>query len=126
MKAFLVSPNEAQRRQFETAIAQHRSVALSKIFDQYPEPDVFSRLVRAWAPEVIFISIEDPEAAEITSRQITQEFPAIQQVAIHSSQEPWVFRHVLSLRMRELLVTPVGEAELEHSLIQLTRHLEEH
>jgi pilus assembly protein CpaE len=101
-------------------------MALSKILDQYPAPEILTRLVRAWAPEVIFLSMEDAEAAEATSRQITKEFPAIQQVALHSSQEPWVFRHVLSLRMRELLVSPVSPEELAHSLDQLALHLDAH
>lgn len=126
MRAFLINPIAAQRKQFEAAIEPHRSIALSKVLEQYPAPEVLSRLVRAWAPEVIFLSMEDTEAAEATSRQITKEFPAIQQVALHSSQEPWVFRHVLSLRMRELLVSPVSPEELAHSLDQLALHLDAH
>jgi Flp pilus assembly CpaE family ATPase len=126
MRAFLISPIEAQRKQFEAAIEPHRSISLSKILDQYPSPDVLSRLVRAWAPEVIFLGMEDAEAAEAISRQITKEFPSVQQVALHSSQEPWVFRHVLSLRMRELLVSPVSPEELAHSLDQLALHLDAH
>lgn len=126
MRAFLISPIEAQRKQFEAAIEPQRRTALSKVFDHYPAAEILARQVRAWAPEVIFLSMEDTEAADAVSRQITKEFPAIQQIALHSCQEPWVFRHVLSLRMRELLVTPVSPGELAHSLDQLSIHLEAH
>jgi pilus assembly protein CpaE len=126
MRAFLISPVEAQRKQFEAVVAPHRILTLNKVLDHYPEGDTLSRLVRAWAPEVIFLSMQDGEAADTLSRQITEEFPSIQQIAIHSSQEPSVFRHVLRLRMRELLVSPIGEEEIEHSLDQVARHLETH
>lgn len=126
MRAFLISPVETQRKQFEAIVSPHRILTLIKVLDHYPIGDTILRLVRTWAPEVIFLSMEDAEAAESLSRQITAEFPSIQQIAIHSSQETSVFRQVLRLRMRELLVSPIGEAEIAHSLDQVLHHLEIH
>jgi pilus assembly protein CpaE len=126
MRAFLISPVETQRNQFEAVVSPHRNLTLIKVLDHYPLQDTLSRLVRAWAPEVVFLSMEDAEAAETVSLQLSEEFPSIQQIAIHSSQEPAMFRQILRLRMRELLVSPVGEDEIAHSLDQVSLHLESH
>ncbi len=115
MRAFLISPVESQRKQFETVVEPHRNLTLTKVLDQYPERDTLSRMVRSWAPEVVFLSMEGGEDAELVSRQISEEFPSIQQIAIHSSQEPSVFRRVMHLRMRELLVSPISEDEIRNS-----------
>lgn len=99
---------------------------LAKSCDTYPEPETFRRMVRVWVPEVIFISMENfAEAAQI-SRQMDQEFPSVQRVALSGTEEPVILRGALQLRMAELLVPPVDDAHLTGMLNRLNHHLALH
>jgi len=124
MRAILICPGEDLRKQFEQAIAPHWMLNISRTLDEYPSAQDLSRVVRAWAPEVVFLSIESMHHAEPIARQLETEFPAIQRVAIHSSQDVAVLRSVLKLRMTQLLSAPFESAEVGQVLDQLERDLE--
>jgi pilus assembly protein CpaE len=127
MRGILISPDETQREQLQTAVHACRHVlVLSKVLDAYPEEAALSRIIRAWAPEVVFLSMHDPEAADAVSRHITQNFAGIQQIALHTSQKPAMFRRALHLKMRELLVPPFDSAELQGMLERVSEELHLH
>jgi pilus assembly protein CpaE len=124
MRAILICPGEGLRTEFEQAIAPHWMLTISRTLDDYPSAQDLSRVVRAWAPEVVFLSIENLQKAEPIARQLEADFPAIQRVAIHSSQDISVLRSVLQLRMTQLLSSPFESAEVGQVLDQLERDLE--
>jgi pilus assembly protein CpaE len=124
MRAFLICPDEKLRTQFEAALSSYPNLTLSKILTEYPPAETLARLVRAWVPEVIFLSVEDVGKAEAVNRQLDADFPAVQRVAIHSSQEPAVFRFALRLRMQELLVPPFDAAHLAQTLELVAQEIE--
>lgn len=121
----VICPNTALRQQFEAAVAPYNLV-LAKQLDSYPSLEKLGRLARAWAPEVIFLSLENHDAATALSRYIDAEFPELQKVAIHASPDPATFKLALRLHVRELLVTPFHKAELEQALSEVADHLEKH
>ena len=79
---------------------------------------------RAWAPEIVFLNIESANMAEIISRTLEAEFPAIQRVAIHPSQDVSVLRQVLHLHMTQLPASPFENGEVAQVLDLLERDLE--
>jgi pilus assembly protein CpaE len=125
MRGIVICPNAIMRQQFEAAVAQYNLI-LTKRLDSYPSPETFGRLARAWAPEVVFLSLENPEAATELCRHIEAEFPDLQRVAIHASPEPATFRLALRLHVRELLIAPFHRPELEQALMDVASHLEKH
>ncbi len=127
MRGILISPDEIQRKQFEAAAhACRHKLVLSKVLEAYPDAAALSRTIRAWAPEVVFLSMDNPEAAEAVSQHITQEFPDIQQIALHTSQNPDLFRRALRLKMRELLVPPFDTVEFPDMLERISGELSLH
>ncbi len=124
MRAILICPSENLRKEFEQAIAPHWMLQISRTLDDYPSAQDLSRVVRAWGPEVVFISIENLQKAEPIARLLESEFPSIQRVAIHSSQDVTVLRSVLQLRMTQLLSSPFESAEVGQVFDQLERDLE--
>jgi pilus assembly protein CpaE len=127
MRAILICPDETLRKQFEEAIAPYkRALVMSKVLNHYPAPEVFARLIRAWVPEVIFLSVEDLGKSEALNRQLDADFPAVQRIAIHSSQEPEVFRFALRSRMHELLVPPFDHNHLGETLALVAQHVALH
>lgn len=121
----VICPSAALRQQFEEAAAPFNLV-LGKRLESYPSPETFGRLTRAWAPEVIFLSLENHEAATALCRHMDAEFPDLQRVGIHSSPDPATFRLALRLHVRELLVSPFPQVELGQALSDVAGHLEKH
>src|SRR5579863_7415297 len=124
MRAILICPDAALSEKFENATAAHHNLALSKRLNAFPSPDVFSRLIRTWAPEVVFLSLEDADAAAQACAQFDAEFPGLQRVAIAASPDPAVFRLALRLRMRELLTDPFDPEELSKVLAEVESELD--
>ncbi|HSR06799.1 MAG TPA: hypothetical protein VLM42_06590 [Bryobacteraceae bacterium] len=124
MRAILICPNENLKREFEQAIAPHWMLNVSRTLDAYPSVEDLRRLVRAWAPEIVFLNIESTAMAEIISRALEAEFPAIQRVALHPSQDVSVLRQVLHLHMTQFLASPFENGEVAQVLDQLERDLE--
>src|SRR5208282_4870053 len=111
MRAIVICPNAALRQQFDEAAAQQKNLIIAKTLDSYPSLDTFARLVRVWAPETIFVSLENQEAAAALCRSMDAEFPDLQRIAIHSAPDPAAFRLALRVRVRELLIAPFQPAE---------------
>jgi len=124
MRSILISPNQELRRQFDEAVSSFKSIGLAKRLEAYPDPDLLSRVVRAWAPDVVFLSMEDPQAAELISRQLNTEFPGVQGIGIHNTHDSTVFHLALRLRLREVLIAPFAEDDLVHVLDDVNRHIE--
>lgn len=112
MRGILISPDASERDQFVAAArANPLDLILSRVLDAYPDEETLSRMIRAWAPEAIFLSMHDPTIADALSRQITRECGSIQQIALHTSQDLDIFRLAMNLRMRELLTPPFDTVE---------------
>lgn len=126
MRAILICPDPTLRKRFEEAAASQDHLALSKGSDHYPDSDGFSRLVRTWAPDVIFMSLEEPEEASRLCAQLDSEFPGLQRIAIALTPDPGSFRLALRLQMRELLGEPFDESELVRVLADAAKHLAIH
>lgn len=124
MRAILICPGEDLRKEFEQAVAPHWALHISRTLDEYPAPQDLRRVVRAWAPEIVFLNIENLHMAELIARQLEAEFPAIQRVALHSSQDVTVLRRVLQLHMTQFLSSPFESTEVGQVLDQLERDLE--
>jgi pilus assembly protein CpaE len=126
MRAILICPNEDLKQKFTEAVAQHPNVVLSKILDEYPAGDHLRRVICLCAPEIVFLDLEDAPAAETVARYLEKEFPTIQRVALHRSQDPAIFRRVLQLRMRELLSPPFDYSETGPFFDRLQEELRAH
>src|ERR1051326_4626491 len=101
MRAILICPNEELRTEFEQAVAPHWMLQVSRTLNAYPSPDELRRGARAGAPEIVFLDIDNSAMAEVISRQLEAEFPAVQRVAIHPSQDISILRRVLQLHMTQ-------------------------
>lgn len=126
MRAVLISPNPSERSAFESAAqACSDQLTISRVLENYPDPETLARIVRAWAPETIVLSMNEPEKAEILSQHLQREFEGIQLVGIHSSPDPDIFRKALHMRMRELITPPFEPQNLKRLLDWIAADLKE-
>jgi pilus assembly protein CpaE len=126
MRAILICPDAEVRGDFQKLADRYSALRMAKSLDHYPDEDAFRRLMRMWAPNVIFVSMEDTYAAEQLSQQLNAEFPSIQRIALSKAEEPAIFRLALQLRMSELLVPPFDEDRFLEMLKRVADHLKLH
>ena len=126
MRAILICPGDGLRRGFEGAVPQQHSLFVSKCLDVYPTTEGFSRLIRAWAPEAVFFSLEDPDEVTRLCAQLDSEFPELQRIGLASEPDAANFRLALRFRMRDLLAQPFEQSEVTRVLRDLKQHLESH
>jgi pilus assembly protein CpaE len=112
MRSILICPNEGLKEKFTEAALQHPNLVISKVLNEYPSGHHLRQTICLYAPEIVFLDIEDAEAAEGIARHLAKDFPSIQRIALHHSQDPAVFRRVLQLRMRELLSPPFHPSDI--------------
>jgi DNA-binding NarL/FixJ family response regulator len=124
MIAFLICPDETLRKQFEAAAAPYANFGSTKVLTEYPSPDALARWVRAWAPEVVFMSLENTVAAETLSRLLETDFPAIRRIAVHSAQTSEAVRCALRLQIPDLLAAPFDSGQIGQALDLVARHVE--
>src|ERR1700683_11790 len=123
MRAILICPNEDLKQKFASTVARDLTIALSKTLDIYPSSDNLRQVVCAYAPEIVFLDIENLEQAGEIASQLEKDFPSIQRIARHPSQEASIFRRVLRLRMRELLSPPFDPSETGPILDRIQQEL---
>lgn len=111
MRAILICPSADLKEKFTEAVAQHPSVSITKVLETYPSRENLRQVICASVPEIVFLDIEDAPAAEVVARQLEKDYPTIQRIALHRSQDTLVFRRALQLRMRELLAPPFDPLE---------------
>src|ERR1700733_14976674 len=126
MKSILICPSADVKEKFTEAAVQHPSIVVSKVLDEYPSGQQLRQVICLCAPGVVFLDIEDAEAAEGVARHLAKDFPSIQRIALHRSQDPAIFRRVLQLRMRELLSPPFDAAEIGPIFDRLEEELRLH
>jgi pilus assembly protein CpaE len=99
---------------------------IAKSLDHYPDADQLKRLMRRWAPKLIFVSMEDVNAVAEIGRQLEADFGSIQRIALSTVEDPAVLRLALQLRMAEMLVPPFQEQHFGQVLRRLADHLKLH
>jgi pilus assembly protein CpaE len=124
MRAILICPNAELRTTFENMVSHYPAVRVAKSLDQYPDVDQLRRLLRMWSPNVIFLSLEDSNAAVQVTQALDADFAGIQRIALSMVEEPAVLRLALELRMAGLLVPPLHERHFEQVLKRLGDHLQ--
>jgi pilus assembly protein CpaE len=109
---------------FETAIADHRGLVLAKVLTEFPSKEGLSRVIRAWAPQVVFIALEGLQALEDVNRQLETDFPWIQRIGLHLWEDPSTLRLALRLHMQEAMVAPFHRNDITDMLKRIATYLE--
>jgi MinD-like ATPase involved in chromosome partitioning or flagellar assembly len=109
MKSILICPHPEFRSNFERLVASQSNLRVTKVLDYYPDEELFRQLLKVWAPDVIFMSMENFDAVADLTQQLITEFPTLQRVGLSEFEDPSQLRLALHLRMAEMLVPPGPE-----------------
>jgi len=112
LSAVIISPNRDLQAQLDETLRESPDVSICKSLGEYPPPDVLKRLMRVWAPDIVFISIEQQDAVENINHQLKTDFPTVLRVGLSVDEDPVALRAALRWGMAELLTPPFARAPL--------------
>lgn len=124
LKGAIICVDEELSEQLERSIFELGGVGIVRTMSRYPTANELVRMLRASAPEVLFLSIESlSRALEIVSAAEAQ-VPGIQVVAINRSADPQTLLEVMRTGIREYLSPPFQRQQLYEALIRVKEALE--
>jgi len=123
LRAFVICPDSEMAEKLDGALTETDRVTVVRETDRYPNALELVRLVRAHAPQVIFLSAESVPKAIETVETLERETPGLQVVAIHRSLDPSVLLDLMRAGMREFIALPFGQQALFEALIRVEDQL---
>lgn len=106
LRAIVVSPDQELGEMLEDLFCELGHISVTRNLDRYPAALDLTRVMRAHAPHVIFVSIVDlPKALELV-REVEGSHPGVQFVAIHRICEPPILLELMRAGVREFLAPP--------------------
>jgi pilus assembly protein CpaE len=124
LRAVIISPDTELSSRLGEMISRSGRLGLVKTADRYLEEYELERFLRANAPQVVFLSIEQLNRAIEVLRGVEQTLPGTQVVAIDRSCDPAVLLDLMHIGVREFLAYPFEGANFMAAVSRLEETLE--
>src|SRR5579862_7013308 len=117
LRTVIIGPDARQAQLLENALsALANELVVSRIVLNYPDESELIRILRTYAPEVIFLSFEKGESALKVVERVAQEVEGVQFVAYHRDCDAATLREIMRAGVRELVAEPFELSALVESL----------
>jgi Flp pilus assembly CpaE family ATPase len=122
--SIVISPDDDLADQLEAAVTEAGRAALVRKIKSYPSDHALVRLIRAHAPQMVFIDIaEIPEALRVAA-EVESLAPGVQIVAVDRSYEQNKLLELMRAGVREFLAMPFGAEEVNSALDRISAALQ--
>ena len=121
LRAMIVSPDKDLGGKLEDVFFELGDIGVTRNLERYPTALELTRVMRAHAPHVIFVGIEDLPKAMALVREVEAAYPGVQFVAIHRVCEQPVLLELMRAGIREFLAPPFNR----ESVLELAARLRE-
>jgi pilus assembly protein CpaE len=122
LRSLIISSNAELAAQLSAAISRVGTVSV-KVLDHYPNSAELSRMVRAHAPQVVFLSAESLEYLVAAAGHLDQILPGIQLVAVGQTSEPNTLMTLMRTGIREFLTSPFDAGPVNDCLARINDNL---
>jgi pilus assembly protein CpaE len=122
-RSVIVCGDHDLARRLQHALADSGRVGVLRTVDQYPELVELTRLLRAAAPEIVFLSTESMLRAAELVKQIESNAPGIQIVAISRTSDTEMILESMRAGIREFIPMPFAPQQLQETLQRVERGL---
>jgi pilus assembly protein CpaE len=124
LRGIAISPDQELSDQLEDLLTEVGHIGLVRKIEKYPAGIELSRFLRAHAPQVIFLSIENLAKAMDTISGIEATVPGMQIVAISRNCDPQTLLELMRIGVREFMSMPFSRQDLYETLGRINENLE--
>lgn len=124
LKGAIICPDEELLGRLEEQLNNLGVISLARTMPRYPSANELIRMLRAHAPQVLFLSIESlSRALEIVAAAETQ-LPGMQIIAIGRSADPATLLEVMRSGIREFVALPFQRQIVLDALVRIKEVLD--
>ncbi len=117
-RSIIICPDEELSRDLREKCSHVTSLGVSRCINQYPNDIDLLRILRAHAPEIVFLSTDSIPKACAVMLEIEKNIPGIQIIAVNRNWDQSVLIELMRSGIREILPFPFTP---EHILSALQR-----
>jgi pilus assembly protein CpaE len=124
LRAILISPDRGLAEQLGAAVAQNGQVGIVRAFERYPADHELPRIIRAHAPQILFVDVGSLADALRLAAAIGEAAPGTQIVAFDGACAPNTLLDLMRAGIREFIAVPDSLGELGNALGRVAAALE--
>lgn len=106
LRSIIICPDVELNESLQANLLDLGHVAVLKAIDKYPHSHELLRMVRTNGPQIIFISLQQIDRALEVVKELEQNAPGVQFVAISRTADPQLLIDVMRVGIREFLSLP--------------------
>ena len=124
LRAILISPDRDLSEQLAAAAGRNNQVGIARAFERYPADHELPRIIRAHAPQILFVDVGNlPDALRLAAA-INEAAPGMQIVAFDRACAPATLLDLMRAGIREFVAVPDALGELGNALGRVAAALE--
>jgi pilus assembly protein CpaE len=116
MKGVIICPDGLLREEMEEAFRTLGVLVVARSVGHYPEPDELLRILRASAPQILFLSVENLDKATAVFRSAEAQLQGIQTIAMGNAADPVTLMAIMHSGIREMVTSPFEKGPLLDAL----------
>lgn len=123
LRAAIICPDQELTGHLDQALVQLGRVAVVRVVDHYPDAVELGRLLRASAPQILFVSTEAMARLIDMVKSVETQAPGIQIIAISRKSSPETLLEAMRGGVREFLSLPFERQDLYDSITHVSELL---
>jgi len=123
LRGIIISPDEGLAEELQELLSQGSTLGIVRWLDRYPSAIDLGRTLRAHSPQVVFLGLQDMDAAFETASRVEACVPGMQIVTFGNSADPQALIALMRVGIREYLGAPLQIADITETLIRVTENL---
>lgn len=124
LRGIIICPDEKLAEQLQDLLSQVTTLGIVRWLDRYPNAIDIGRTLRAHSPQVVFLGLQDLDAAFETATQIEAAAPGMQVVTFGEEADPQALIALMRLGIREYLAAPFQMRETMETLGRVKDNLD--
>lgn len=124
LRGIIICPDERLAEQLQDLLSQVSTLGIVRWLDRYPNAIDIGRTLRAHSPHVVFLGLQDLDAAFEAATQIEAVAPGMQIVTFGEEADPQALITLMRLGIREYLAAPFGMRETMETLGRVKENLD--
>lgn len=123
LRAVVICPDREQAQRLETTLITDGGAEVVRWVQEYPTPSQLERMVRTYAPRVIFLSVASLTQALDVARAAEAYQPGLEIVAFHETSDPSLLLELMRAGVREFLAAPFSPETLSDILARVAERV---
>src|SRR5258708_34367274 len=123
LRGIIICPDADLHDRLQAVLADVGFTNVTRSLDHSPNSLELLRIVRAHAPQVLFLSIDSMQKATEVVQELEKQAPGTQVIAISRVCDPQILLNLMRTGVREFASLPFDRNQIGDSLVRLSEQL---